>query len=216
MRFDSKTLRLVLLGGLVGMVVAFFVVLFLGLSFLSSQSRKMVGLKVQSQTDETLLSNLEETKKQVEKYDYFKTAAQDVIPNDKDQAAAVLEINQLAANAGIAIQSITFPASNLGLSVSALGTSSPAASAGASAPAISQAVPVAGIPGLYSLQLTITPQTGSGLPPNLQITYPKMLSFIEGIENNRRTAQITAVSVQPDSQSQGFNFSLTINIFIKP
>ena len=211
-KFNSKTLRLALMGSLALSVIVFLIVMFAGLSFLAAQSRKMVSLKAQSQTDDTLLSNLEEAKKQVEKYSYFKTVAQEVIPNDKDQAAAVLEINNLAAAAGLAIQNITFPASNLGLNVSTLGPS-PGAATGPAAPPISQAVPVSGIPGLYSLQLTVTPQSGTNLPANLQVTYPKMLQFIEGIENSRRTAQITGVDIQT---GQAFNFTLTINVFIKP
>lgn len=217
MKLDSKNLRLILLGSLCCGIILFFIVLFLGLSFLSSQSRKMVNLKAQSQTDDALLSNLEETKKQVEKYSYFKTVAQEVIPNDKDQAAAILEINQIAAKAGIAISSITFPASSLGLNT-ALGASSGTASASSSSSKaiISQAQPVTGIPGLYSLQMTIVPLIGNGVPDALTVNYDKMIKFLQGIENNQRTAQITAVSIAPGGNQQGFGFNLTINVFIKP
>jgi hypothetical protein len=131
--------------------------------------------------------------------------ATSVIPNDKDQAEAVLEINQLAQAAGISISSITFPSSTLGSKTSAAASASKA---------ISQAVPVPGIPGLYSLELTITPQVGASTPTDKQVTYAKMLDFLNRIENNRRTAQISQVNIEPNGGQ--INFTLVLNIFIKP
>lgn len=211
---DAKQFRLALLTALGVAVFSFFMVAIFGLSILSGKSHEMVDLKLQSQTADSQLANLEQSKKQVEKYAYFKNIAKTVIPSDKDQAAAVVEINQMANDAGIAIQSITFPSSNLGASSSA--ASQDATASGASTKAISQAKPVSGIPGLYSLELTITPETGNQVPPDRQITYPKMLDFLSRIENNRHTAQITNVNIQPASNNQSLSFTLTINIFIKP
>lgn len=211
---DAKQFRLALLTALGVAVFSFFMVAIFGLSILSGKSHEMVDLKLQSQTADSQLANLEQSKKQVEKYAYFKNIAKTVIPSDKDQAAAVVEINQMANDAGIAIQSITFPSSNLGASSST--ASQDATASGASTKAISQAKPVSGIPGLYSLELTITPETGNQVPPDRQITYPKMLDFLSRIENNRHTAQITNVNIQPASNNQSLSFTLTINIFIKP
>jgi cell division protein FtsL len=208
---DSRRLRLLLLGGLAASAIAFFVVSFYGLSVLSSKSKAMVDLKVQSQAADNELSNLEVSKKQVDKYSYFKDIAKTVIPNDKDQAQAVLEINQMANASGIAIQSVTFPTSTLGLR-----TTTDATSTSATQSAITQAKPVTGIPGLYSLELIITPQSGNDVPADKQITYDKMLDFLSRIENNRHTAQITQVDIKPAAAVQALSFTLTINIFIKP
>lgn len=214
MKLDSKNMRWLLLGSLGLCIIIFFGVLFMGLSVLGSESNKLVQLKVDSQTAEAQLSNLEQTKKDVQKYSYFKDVARTVIPNDKDQAQAVLEINQMANAAGITIQSITFPASTLGLRTTT-GTTD-ATSSGASSSAISQAKPVAGISGLYSLELTITPEAGPDLPPAKQVTYAKMLNFLKRIENNRHTAQVTQVNIQPAASGQSISFTLSVNIFIKP
>jgi hypothetical protein len=66
------------------------------------------------------------------------------------------------------------------------------------------------------LTLIITPQTGSEVPANLQVTYPKILAFLKSIEDNRRTAQITQVLITPpEKQGDSFTFTLTVNIFIK-
>jgi hypothetical protein len=212
---DSKNLRLLLIGGLALAVILFIICAFAGLSIVGGKSRQLVSLKAQSQTADNQLSNLEQSKKQVEKYAYFKTVAKTVIPNDKDQAESVVEIFQMADQSGISIQSITFPASSLGLTTSTTATQQDATKT-STANAITQAKPVSGIPGLYSLELTITPDSSNTVPASKKITYDKMLDFLARIENNRHTAQITQVNIQPGTSGQSFTFTLTVNIFIKP
>ncbi|MBX4190882.1 hypothetical protein KW794_02225 [Candidatus Saccharibacteria bacterium] len=221
-KLDSKNLRLVLLGSLGFSTLLFIVILLLGLSVLGKESQKMVSLKVQNQTAEAQLENLEQAKKQVEQYSFFKDVTKTVIPSDKDQAAAVIEIYNIAQESGINVQSITFPQSSLGLTTGTTSSTSQqdATSKSTSAKIISQAKPVSGIAGLYSLELTIVPQSDSKTPANKQITYDKMLDFLRRIENNRHTAQITDVNISPaaaaGNTSSGLTFSLSINIFIKP
>lgn len=209
--FDSKTFRLILGIVFILLGIGFFVITFQGISILEKKSNDMVQLKTQSQTAQNQLNSLQIAKKEVQKYSYFKTVANSVIPSDKNQAEAVLEIYQMANESGIAIQSVTFPASSLGATVaqSATGT-------GATQAALTQAKPVIGIPGLYSLELTITPQSGNGVPASQQVTYAKMLTFLKLIEGDRRTAQITQIGIQPAQDNSNLSFVLGINIFIKP
>ena len=220
MKLDSKTMRYILLGALVLSIITFSAVLFLGLSVLGSKSKQTVNLKLQSHKAEAQLTNLEQAKKMVEKYSYFKDVAKTVIPSDKNQAVAVVEIGRMADASGLAIQSITFPQSTLGLT-SPNAAAQDATAAGSSTAAISQAKPVSGIAGLYSLELTITPQSGNNVPPAKQPTFEKMISFLKKIENNRHTAQIASLVITPPSlnnaaASKGFSFIVTVNIFIKP
>ena len=214
MKLSSKNLRMILIGALALSILIFIVTIFLGLSKLGEKSQAMVKLKVENQTTNDRLNNLEQAKKEVEKYAYFKQVAKTVIPSDKNQAQTILEINQMAKQAGIGIQSITFPASTLGQGGSAV--KADASKASSSTTALTQAKPVPGIAGLYSLQLIITPESGKDVPAGRQVTYAKMLDFFKRIENNRHTAQITQVSIQPATDSQALSFTLIINIFIKP
>jgi hypothetical protein len=217
MKLDSKIIRLILMASLALLTVAFFGTALFGLSALSSKSESLVKLKSQSQNTENRLNNLEQAKKEVNKYNYFKEVASSVIPSEKNQAETVLEIYQMAQQSGISIQSITFPASTLGQNVGAPAPGAPTDAASASTQtALTQAKAVPGIAGLYSLELTITPDAGKDVPPAQQVTFPKMLDFLKRIENNRHTAQITQVGIQPATDSQTLSFSLTINIFIKP
>ncbi len=209
---SNKQLRMVLLGMLGIACLVFVAVCFFGLSWLSSKSQHMVDLKLQSKVLDDQLTSLAQAKKQVQDYSYVKNVAKEVIPNDKDQAQAVLEIFQIAQKSGITLQNISFPASNLGIGGSATHSTSSSA-------LISQAKPVSGIKGLYSIQLTITPEGGPQVPRNRQVTYAKMLNFLSRLEHNQRTAQITQVSINPQAGSNGgadLTFALTTNIFIKP
>lgn len=214
---NSRHFRLVLLGALAGAGLLFFIIVFGGLGILSAKSQQLVNLKQQSKTVDAQSTSLATSKKQVEQYAYFNDIAKTVLPNDKDQAQAVLDIFNLADQSGIAIASITFPASSLGNKTA--DTSNNAATA-SSKNAISQAKAVEGIAGLYSLQLTITPQTGAGVPDAKRVTYAKLLDFLSRVEHDRRTAQITQVNIQPQNSDSGLsqfvNFTMTINIFIKP
>lgn len=215
-KLTPKTTRYILFGLLGLMAVVFIAASFIGLGKLSNKSQQLVDAKLKTKTLDTKLTALQAAKKQIDKYGYFNDVAKTVIPNDKDQAQAVLDLSHQADGAGIAIASITFPTSTLGGKT----TSTSATGSGSVSNAISQAIPVEGISGLYSLQLTVVPLTGPTVPAAKKVTYPKMLDFLQRIERDRRTAQIAQLTIQPQSDNSGptgeINFSLTINIFIRP
>lgn len=209
-------MRLVLLSALGLICIAFLAIGLAADQMLSKQSQRMVDLKLQNHTAEAQLANLASAKRQVEKYTYFNDVAKTVLPSDKNQAQAVLDISQMANESAIAIKSITFPASTLGSASSKKSTTNKDAASASKETVISQAKPVEGIAGLYSLELTITPQTDADTPLAKQVNYGKFLDFLKRIENNRRTAQITSVSVKPADGVTQFSFEITVNIFIKP
>lgn len=212
MKFTAKKLRLILIGLLALLAVIFGVTALTGLGKLSDQSQKLVASKLESKKADAQLSALGIAKQQVEKYSYFNDVAKTVIPNDKDQAQAVLDIYQIAKEAGINISGITFPVSTLG------GTSSVSAtSKKATTTAISQAQPVPGIKGLYSLELTIDHLISSVESTDGQASYPKFIELLSKLERNRRTSQITNVNIAPPSpNSKYFSFNLTVKIFMRP
>lgn len=218
---NQNRMRLVLISALTGASLVFLIIVVGGLGILSAKSQRLVELKLRSKTIDAQSSSLAASKKQVEKYAYFNDIAKSVLPSDKDQAQAVLDIFSLADQSGIAIASVTFPASSLGnKAVPTAGASGNNAVTAPPASVISQAKPVEGIAGLYSLELTISPQSGPGVPDVKRVTYSKLLDFLGRIEHNRRTAQITQVNIQPQGADGGpgqfINFTMTINIFIKP
>ena len=214
MKFSARQLRFLLLGLLAASTVVFIAIAVLGLKALSQKSTRLVELKLESRTLDAQLTSLAAAKKQVENYSYFNDVAKTVIPLDKDQAKAIFVISKFAKQSGFKVGGITFPTSNLGRG------SGGASTTNSSTEALSQAKPVEGIKGLYSLQVTVTPDISSQVPADQVSTYPKLIDFLERIERERRTAQIAEVSIQQRSEenlpAEAINFTLIINVFMRP
>ena len=173
-----------------------------GNKMLEQDSQKLLALKVDNKVLEQQQTALLKAKKDIAKYSNLEEVTQTIVPQDKDQARAVREVVELANQSGIKLQSITFPASTLGNSSS--GT--------AGAPAgVSQAKPVTGIEGVYSLEMNIVPQN--------KVSYYQFIDFLAKLEKNRRTSQVTRIKIDPSTPGEKnptIGFALTINIFVKP
>lgn len=192
-----------------------------GNMYLEKQASKLNELKVEDRVLEEQQTALKQAKKDLEKYAELEKVAKTIVPQDKDQAKAVLEIIEIAKASGISIKSISFPTSNLGSKPAAPQSNTNSAEGGESKPAqektapISQAKPVEGITGVYSLEMNIVPEGDAASP----ISYYQFLDFLGRLENNRRTAQVTQIKVVPQGKSKDSSFvtfTLTINIFVKP
>ena len=187
---------------------ALLAVLFAGLfvsvreanTLLTRQSKTLVNLKAQNQAAIDSEAQLAQEKKEVATYADLNTIAKSVVPQDKDQAEAVREIVNLAAQSGIPqLSSIAFPPSTLG--GKQIKTSK----------GLTQVTPVKGMPGVYQLQITVT-QDNTALVP-----YSSFTTFLSKLEQNRRTAQVSSINVQPDQKNPNLaSFTLVINEFIKP
>lgn len=207
--------------GLIGMICALFIALLVGTyginSLLSSRSDKLTQLKAKSQALDQEQLSLANAKKEVAKYSSLQQTAQLIVPEDKDQAEAVREIVKIAAANDISLSSITFPASTLGgssaSSPSGAAAAAPSASAvsNPSAGKLSQLLPVKSIPGVYSLQITAQSD------PNKPVSYASFINFLNDLEHNRRTAQISSISLQPNTNNSNLlTFTLVLNEYIKP
>ena len=194
-----------MLGSLASLTVLLGAMLYFGNKSLVEESHKLVDLKATNQTLESQQTNLISAQRDIEKYSNVEEITNSIVPQDKDQARAVREVIALAKQSGFEIRSITFPTSNLGV-----GTPSSGGATGSTAPApISQAVPVKGISGVYSLEATIVP-TGP-------VQYSQFLQFLKKLENNRRTSQVSSIRIEPQENNPGtISFTLKINLFLKP
>lgn len=196
-------------GLLVGSVV-------MGDQLLRKQSSKLTDLKLQNAVIESQQTALSKAKKDIVTYTQLNETAKQIVPQDKDQARAVREIISIAEQSGVSIASITFPSSNLGQSQPKAATgdgakTDTATSATPEAPPLSQVKPVDGIKGVYQLEISVN--TTLTKP----VTYTQLLDFLNRLEQNRRTAQITNLSIQPNSLNRNvLTFSLQLTIYIKP
>ena len=194
---------LVLLGfGVIGGVL-------IGNAKLETSTKQLVKLKLDNQILDEQQIALVQANNDIAKYSDLEKIAKTVVPQDKDQARVVREIVSLANEAGAPIQYISFPTSNLGQSTTTVVTPN------ATSPKIktppSQLKPVVGNAGLYQLEITV--QSDTSRP----ITYPQLINFLTKLEQNRRTAQVTNITVTPNSKNRKLiTFSLIVNVYIKP
>lgn len=179
------------------------------------QSDKLVSVKAKGQVAEQQKVSLAQAKKDIEKYNDLDKIAKTVVPQDKDQAKTVREINKIAADSGITIQQITFATSNLGQAAPKQSTSSEEGDSASqnktqqNATTISQVKPVEGINGVYSLEIVIN----SGDDP---VSYYGFLEFLQKLEGNRRTAHVSEITVSPTENGSGVTFTLKLNAYLKP
>lgn len=213
-QMNSKKVFFIMLGVVIFLLTACIGVIYTGDKMLQARAAKLQELKLEEAELEQKKNLLTQAQLDVEKYGYISDIAKSVVPQDKDQARAVREINQIAALSDVTLNSITFPNSTLGEKKKATPAPETPAADGATPapapPAISQAVPVTGISGVYSLEMDIT--SGQDIP------YYNMLQFLSRLEKNRRTAQVTEVRVTPvdPGVSSRVSFTLKLKIFIKP
>ena len=153
-----------------------------------------------------------------------------VLPVDKDQARVVNEVYGIADQAGVTIDSITFPTSTLGTDTkpapSTTTTDSTSTTSDQSATTtpkpttknVSQATPLKEIPGLQSIQLTLGTIYSKQLSPGSGMYYSELISFMKLIERNQRTMQIQSIDIAPTGSENGsptFNLSIELRIFIR-
>lgn len=210
---------------LIGLVLLLFIGLMAGTyganTLLTSQANQLTSLKAKSLalTQEQL--SLNNAKEDVKKYSGLEQIAQSIVPEDKDQAEAVLEIVNIAAQNGVDLSAINFPASTLGTNTApsksstsaSASTASNSAESSPSSPlnSLSQLQIVPSIHGVYELLITVQGN------PNRPVDYNSFINFLSALEHNRRTAQISTITIQPSSSNASLlTFSLTLNEYIKP
>ncbi|MGB4966805.1 MAG: hypothetical protein WBO35_01235 [Candidatus Saccharimonadales bacterium] len=184
---------------------ALLAVLFVGSGFaantaLSQKSLSLDKIKAESQVLDELQASITKNKADIKRYSDLNSIAKAIVPQDKDQSQTIREIVKIAQDSGIAkLSSVNFPASDLG--GAGISKSSP----------VSQALPVKGISGVYLLPITVAVESTNS------VTFPQFITFLEKLENNRRTSQISDISIRPDTKNPNLiAFTLTINEYIKP
>lgn len=171
-----------------------------GKKILDSQNGKLTELKVEASTLEDVQRSLVTAKKDIEKYADIEKISKTVVPQEKDQARTVREIVKLAEESNIEIASVSFPTSSLGTKT---GTAPVAG-------ATTQTQKVDGISNVERLEVTVSSNTAT------PVTYTDFLSFLEKLEQNRRTSQVSNINIQPVADNRNLlTFSLVLNVYIK-
>ena len=210
----SKRLHIILLGIITLLLVALVGGAYEVNSLVGSESVKLSTLKAKDKALSQQQTGLKVAKKGLAEYSELEQIAHAVVPEDKNQAETVRQLSNIAAANGITLSSISFPASTLGSTAAvaigsgSIGTPTPAPAANTKT---SQLTPVKNIPGVYELPIVVTSDSQN------TASYSKFISFLSDLEKNRRTAQVTNISIAPDQNIKGnVSFVLTVNEYIKP
>jgi hypothetical protein len=216
----GKRLYVSLIAAIVLLLIALAVGAYKTNSLLTTRANNLVTLKAKSLALNQEQASLITAKKELHTYASLEQITQSVVPEDKDQAQTVRQIVNIAAVNGVTLGSITFPSSGLGASTSiSQGVNSSAQSAAvaqstnpnSSIVKLSQLVPVTNIAGVYNLSISVQSN------PDNPVKYTSLINFLSGLEHNRRTAQISSISLQPKAGNPSLlDFSLTLNEYIKP
>lgn len=198
--------------GMIGLLIISFFVSIFGTYEINNILNSKSGALASQQTKITSLNSeqlaLLNAKSELKKYASLYNIAQSVVPQNKDQTQTVRQIINIAAANNIIIGSITFPSSNLGSTIS-----SSVSTVSIGNPNLSQLVKVPAIPGVYTLPITITSSSAA----NQSSTFNEFIGFLQGLENNRQTAQVTSLLITPNSQNPNdITFNISLNIYIKP
>ncbi len=206
----SKKLYFVMLGVVLALCLGVGAIVYLGNAMLSSQSKKVVSLKLDNEVIESQQTALGKAKQDVQRYTALDQIAKQIVPQDKDQAKVTREIVSIATDLGIKISNVTFPASSLGTIVPKQPSSSTTPAPVPTTPT-TQLKAVDGISNLYQLDITITSDTAK------PISYNNLIAFLDRMEQNRRTSQVTQITITPDSKNRSLlNFSITLTVYTKP
>ncbi len=181
--------------------------------YLQKGSQDLVQAKLESRVDEERETYYLQSKKDLEKYKDISATLVKVLPKDKDQARAVAELGRIAEESGIEIKQISFPSSTLGdkKAVATATTPSTSTTPIAATPSVTQSKPVEGVSGV----LGIDTQVQFVSTETNKLTYSQLLTFLEKLEKNRRTMQISSVNITPKSSDQ-IDAAISVRIFVKP
>lgn len=210
---NSKKLYFILISSLVLLASLGGLGVFYGDKMLQEKASSLISLKVDAAALEDQQRSLLQAKKDVNTYSELSQLVKTIVPQEKDQARTVREIVKIAGETGVKIGSITFPSSNLGeVAPKTVAPTDPGEKKAAPAKIPgTQIKPVEGIPGLYQLEIGIQSDSST------TVEYKQFLAFLKKLEQNRRTSQVTNLSVQPSSKDRNqVNFSLTVNVYVKP
>ncbi len=204
---NAKKLYYVLLGSVFALSLGVLGTGYAANALLTSKSHHLSKVKAESESAQSLQTLLQKNKSDLTRYKELNEIAKAVVPQDKDQAQTVREIVNIAKASGINnLTSITFPASSLG---AATATGTPVAKS--TTGGLTQVTPVKGISGVYILPITLT------VDQSHPVTYSQFITFLEKLEQNRRTAQVSDITLKPDPKNlNSLSFSLVVNEYIKP
>lgn len=179
-------LNIALIGGIAGTFL-------LANKIAGQKSMEISLLKADIETNDTTLTNYKQLEQTLKKNKEVEEIAQQVLPQDKNQSAALTQLDEFSAQTGVKIKQVTFNP----------GTTDTKKATGPTLTTPSS------LKGVSILNVSVRCD---------KTQYENLLNFLKKIENNRRRMQVKSVSLSPSTQVLGQldQVNLTIDIYLKP
>lgn len=207
----SKRAFLAMLGLAVFLVLAAAALTSFGLEKLQKKGDELSALKTKQEVLKVRQNDLNAAKQDIKTYAALEKISKAIVPQEKDQARTVLEIVRIGQEAGIPLESIEFPSSDLGALKSKSKSKKSTKSKTRADPNTTQLIEVPGTSDLYVMEISI--KSANQEP----VGYNQLLTFLERLEKNRRTAHVTNISIDPSAKNRNLvTFTITLNVYIKP
>lgn len=217
---NAKRFYFMLVGSLVLLIVGIILLTIYINIWLTKKADGLVSLKLETIGLEEKQKVNQQAAKYLDENEATRALLEKIVPKSKDQAKTIGELQKISEEIGVTINTMTFPASELGNSTSTTVIGTTPAAAASNPSAITQAKPVANIPGLLGIEVSLSQIDRRGGTSGSGVTYSQLLGFLEAIEKNRRTLQIKTLQISPLKSStgiiNGYSLTLTMNIFVKP
>jgi Tfp pilus assembly protein PilO len=153
------------------------------------KSQKIAQYKAEDQANDQLITYYKALQSNLAANSDLEGIVQKILPADKDQSAAVADLDKFSKNNQVSIQQIAFnPGSNKGTGKT---LTSPAAIKGVSVISV-------------SISCTTTP-------------YANLLSFLKTLETTQRRMQVTSLNITPNSTNPAIldRIDMTLDIYLK-
>jgi hypothetical protein len=207
---NSKRVFYGMLGGIVLLIGLCAAGTYFANKMILAEGNKLKDLKLEDAAGERQIVSLQQAKRDLKEYEELEKIAKAVVPQEKDQARTVLELVNLASESGITIQSVSFPDSELGQIKQGASAAEKKAAESANTN-ITQLKPINGLKGAYSMEITVISD------PQKPVTFDRLIAYLEKLEKNRRTAQVSSINIAPEENDRRvITFTLTLNSFVKP
>jgi len=210
---NSKRVFFIMLGGIVVIVGLCAAGIYFANKLILDEGETLKEYKLQDSVTKNQTTILQQAIKDIKEYEELEKIAKAVVPQEKDQARTVLELVNLAQESQVSIVSVTFPESELGninKNVKSTDNDDKAAK-NTSTGNTSQLTPLKNLKGVYTMEIRVESDTKQ------PVSFDKLISYLQKLEKNRRTAQVTSIDIIPEDNDRSLiTFTLTLNSFVKP
>jgi Tfp pilus assembly protein PilO len=189
MKIDAKKFFWILIAINVLLIGATLVVFTQASTAGEKKSQKISKFKVDDQANDELISYYKALQNTLNSNQDLEGLIQKILPTDKDQSAALADLDKFSKNNNVSVQQINFnPGTNKG---SGKTLTSPSA-----------------VKGVSVISVTMS---------SSKTPYTNLINFLKTIETTQRRMQVTSLNITPNNTNPGLldRIDMTLDIYLK-